>query len=144
MAKLWIVLALLCGAKSYGEPPPAVSFVTSSHRHVRALSPGDLRRIFLGQISRWDDGHRIVLLVRPSTTPEGRTFLRHVIHMSAIDYAQWWIGAIFRGDAAAAPRVMDSEEAMFKAVTANPDAIGYVRSFERSPSDVAVVPVITP
>ena len=63
---------------------------------------------------------------RPPETPEGRLFLDQLVRMSDIDYSQWWLGAVFRGRAAAAPRVMNSSEAMEKAVAANPDAIGFL------------------
>ena len=41
-------------------------------------------------------------------TPEGQLFLQQLIRMSDIDYAHFWIGAVFRGEASSAPRVIDS------------------------------------
>ena len=122
-----LAIAVLAAALMPGEPPrTSVPFIVSSKRATRDLSSAELRRIFLGQTSRWHDGHRIVLFVRPSSTPEGRVFLDRVVHMSDIDYSQWWIGAVFRGQAASVPRVIDAAEAMVKAVAANDDAIGFV------------------
>ena len=111
--------------------PQTIVFITSPKRAPLELSSAELRRIFLGQTSRWRDGHRIVLLVRPATTPEGRTFLDRIVQMPEIDYSQWWIGEVFRGEAAAPPRVIETPEKMIRAVAANPDAIGFL-----SPSDV--------
>ena len=141
MAMRAVVVALgligaLSGAVRAAPPvaassPPSIVFITSPKRSGLETSTADLRRIFLGEVSRWRNGHRMVLFVRPSNTPEGRAFLDRVVQMPDIDYSQWWIGAVFRGEAAAAPRVMETPEKMIRAVAANPDAIGFL-----SPGDV--------
>ena len=124
-----------------GEPPrTSASFIVSSKRATKNLSSAELRRIFLGQTSRWRDGHRVTLLVRPSNTPEGRLFLDRVVHMSDIDYSQWWIGAVFRGEAASLPRVIETSEGMVKAVASNEDAIGFIGSPPNS-ADVSVLTI---
>lgn len=123
-----LVAALLLPATQNTSPRASASFVVSPRRAVRSISSAELRRIFLGQTTRWSDGHRIIVLVRPSHTPEGHVFLQRLMHMSDIDYAQWWIGAIFRGEAAATPRVIESPEAMLRIVAENADAIGFVEA----------------
>ena len=118
---------LLTTAVGAAEPPPArITFLVSARNTMRDISAGDLRRIFLGEISRWANGHRIIVFVRSSETPEGRLFLDRLVRMSDIDYSQWWLGAVFRGRSANPPRVLPSDEAMVKAVAATPDAIGFV------------------
>jgi ABC-type phosphate transport system substrate-binding protein len=129
--------ALLAAASD--APRTRVSFIVSAKRPVKNVSSAELGRIFLGQTSRWPDGHRIVLYVRPSNTPEGRVFLDRVVHMADIDYSQWWIGAVFRGQAAAAPRVVETAEAMLKLVAADTDAIGFIAA--GAPADVVVLTV---
>jgi len=136
-----LALALLLATAVRAASPPPVAFIVSTRRDVQNLTTGDLRRIFLGQISRWRDGPRIVLFVRSAKTPEGRVFLDRLMHMSDIDYAQWWIGAIFRGDAAAAPRSIGSPDAMIKAVAANANAIGFIVATEDPPHDVNVIAI---
>jgi len=121
-----ILLLFVSTAKAAETIPPRVSFLVSAKNPTRDVSAGDLRRIFLGEISRWSNGHHIVLFVRAAETTEGHIFLDRLIRMSDIDYSQWWLGAVFRGRAAAAPRVMNSSEAMERAVAANPDAIGFL------------------
>lgn len=119
-------LVLASAADAAEQAPASVSFLVSARNGVRDLSAGDLRRIFLGEISRWPNGHRIIVFVRSSDTPEGRLFLDRLIRMSDIDYSQWWLGAVFRGRAANSPSVLASDEAMVKAVATTPDAIGFV------------------
>jgi ABC-type phosphate transport system substrate-binding protein len=137
------VLLLFASTAKSAEPlHPSVSFLVSAKNPIRDVSTGDLRRIFLGEISRWTNGHRIVLLVRPSDSPEGRLFLERLVRMSDIDYSQWWLGAVFRGRAAAAPRIVGSTDAMAKAVAANPDAIGlFLTTPAALESDLAVLTI---
>ena len=126
-------LLLLAASVRAAEPVhPSVSFLVCAKNPIRDISAGDLRRIFIGDISRWSNGHRIILFVRPAETPSGRTFLDRLVRMSDIDYSQWWLGAVFRGRAASAPRVIDTAEAMINTVAATPDAIGFVGTRDRA------------
>jgi hypothetical protein len=120
------ILVMLAASLQGEERAPAVSVLVCAKNPVHDVSAGDLRRIFLGDISRWRNGHRIVLFVRPMDTPEGRFFLDHVVRMSDIDYSQWWLGAVFRGRVANAPRVISNVDEMIRAIAATPDAIGFV------------------
>jgi ABC-type phosphate transport system substrate-binding protein len=135
---LTVAIVLLLAASSQGEEPVAasVSVLVSAKNPMRDISAGDLRRIFLGDISRWHNGHRIVLFVPPMDTAEGRLFLDHLVRMSDIDYSQWWLGAVFRGRVANAPRVIGSAEEMVRAIAATPDAIGFVAA---PPRDAGVI-----
>lgn len=128
-------------AATSGTPRTRVSFIVSARRAQRSVSSAELRRMFLGQTSRWSDGRRIIIYVRPSNTAEGRVFLDRLIRMSDIDYSQWWIGAVFRGEAAATPRVIDSPDAMIKAVAENADAIGFIATPNNVSGDVTVLAV---
>jgi ABC-type phosphate transport system substrate-binding protein len=119
-----LVLLLLPAAAP--QPRETLTFVVSPRSEVRDLSYAELRRLFLGQTSRWRDRHRVVVFLRSPASPEGRILLDRVVRMSDIDYSQHWIGAIFRGEAAAVPRIFESRQALLRAVAENPDAIGYV------------------
>jgi ABC-type phosphate transport system substrate-binding protein len=138
VCRLTVAILLLAASSSQGEEPIAanVAVLVSAKNPMRDISAGDLRRIFLGDISRWHNGHRIILFVRPMDTSEGRLFLDHLVRMSDIDYSQWWLGAVFRGRVANAPRVIGSIDEMVRAVAATPDAIGFAAA---PPADPGVV-----
>ena len=140
MARVLTSIVLLLATAA---PPPrqSVAFIVSAHGHTRDRSSADNRRIFLGQISRWEDGHRISLVRRPTATPEGQIFLQRLIRMSEIDYAHYWIGAVFRGEASSAPRVIDSRDLAIKVVAENGDAIGFILEGEALPESVVVITV---
>ncbi|MBV8545503.1 MAG: hypothetical protein JO088_12235 [Acidobacteria bacterium] len=136
--RLMVAIVFLLAASSHGEEPvtASVSVLVSAKNPMRDISAGDLRRIFLGDISRWHNGHRIVLFVRPMDTAEGRLFLDRLVRMSDIDYSQWWLGAVFRGRVANAPRVIGNVDEMIRAVAATPDGIGFVAA---PPLDTGVI-----
>jgi hypothetical protein len=67
--------------------------------------------------------------------------LDDLIRMTDIDYAQWWIGAVFRGDSGLVPRVVATPDEMLKLVAANRDAIGVLMSGDVRGADVTIVPV---
>jgi ABC-type phosphate transport system substrate-binding protein len=123
------VLLLLPAASSKRE---SVTFVVSSRSAVRDLSSAELRRIFLGRTTRWPGGRRIVVCLRPTDSPEGKILLDRVVRLSAIDYSQNWLGALFRGDVASAPRIYATREELLHAVERNDDAIGFVLNTGRS------------
>src|SRR5437763_14955281 len=125
MARVLTSIALLLAAAAAPQPRQSVAFIVSARGHAAPRSSAEVRRIFLGQVSRWEDGHRIALVIRPTATAEGQLFLQRLINMSEIDYAHFWIGAVFRGEASSAPRVIDSRDLAIKAVVENADAIGF-------------------
>jgi ABC-type phosphate transport system substrate-binding protein len=142
LAILVLVAAAAAVAAGPAEPSPrSVSFIVSAKNPIRNVSVGDLRRIFLGEISRWENGHRIVLFVRPAEAAEGRLFLDRLVRMSDIDYSQWWLGAVFRGRAAAAPRIISGSDLMVKAVASDADAIGFVATSPAVEGDVVVLAI---
>ncbi|HKO00964.1 MAG TPA: hypothetical protein VJ032_04685 [Thermoanaerobaculia bacterium] len=141
LAAVAIVIASAISIAAADAPRTRLAFIVSAKRPLHKLSSAELRRIFLGQTSRWSDGHRIILLVRPSNTAEGREFLDRVMRMSEIDYSQWWIGEVFRGRAAGAPRVIDTAEKMIRAVEANADAIGFIARSDDLPHDVNILTI---
>jgi ABC-type phosphate transport system substrate-binding protein len=117
--------------------------IVSTKRPLTDVSSADLRRIFLGQITRWRDGRRIQLLVRPAGSPEQRLLLSRVIRMSDIDFSQHWLGQVFRGEAASPPRTVDSADAMKQVVRTNADAIGLLLSSDLSIDDQRTIRALT-
>ncbi len=100
--------------------------IVSTRSAITTITTGDLRRTFLGGITRWPDGHRTLPVVLRSDTVAQKTFLRRVVQMTDIDYAQHWIGEVFQGRASAPPRVARSAVEALRFVAGHPDAIGII------------------
>lgn len=109
-------LVVLTTAVHAQTPRTRLAVVVSAASPITNISLGDLRRTYLGSITRWPDGHRIIPVVLRSETSEQRSLLRRIVQMTDIDYAQHWIGEVFRGRASAPPRV----------VASSPEAIRFV------------------
>lgn len=108
----------------------ALVFVVGASARPAAVSSADLRRMYLGQILRWPDGRRIFLTVRPSATAAGEAFFRRVAQMSEIDFSRLWMGALFRGEADAPPRVIGPIDELKRFLAKNTDALGFLLSSE--------------
>jgi ABC-type phosphate transport system substrate-binding protein len=100
--------------------------IVSPSQSVTNISSTDLRAIYLGQTTRWPTRRRILPVIITPRSIEGQTFVRRVIHMAEVDYAQYWIGIVFRGQAASAPLVASSTEEASRFVAAHAEAIGVV------------------
>lgn len=100
--------------------------IVSPTSSVTNISVGDLRRTYLGGITRWPSGHRIVAVVMGAETWAQRTFLKRIVQMTDIDYAQHWIGEVFRGRASRPPHVATSAADAIRFVAGHPQAIAII------------------
>jgi ABC-type phosphate transport system substrate-binding protein len=141
---LLLVVTILMTPAPYADVPKRGSllFITSKEQATASLSVAEVRNIYLGRTTRWPDGRRITVIVRPATTEAGRAFLRHVVRMSEIDFSQDWLGVVFRGHASSPPRVIGQAEAVRKLVAGNAGAIGVVLSSELTEEDEAHLQIL--
>jgi hypothetical protein len=110
----------------------ALVFVVSARQPTtKALSSAELRQIFAGRMTRWKGGRRILLAMRPPTTPAGRAFFEDVVRMSDIDFSRLWLGIIFRGEAISSPRVLESKDDVERFLARSPDGLSFLLSSEK-------------
>jgi hypothetical protein len=95
----------------------------------------------LGRVTRWPDGRRIVLAVRPASTAAGRVFFDRVVETPEIDYSRLWLGLLFRGEAESAPRVLADAAAVRRFVARTADALAFLLSSELDPRDPSTRPL---
>ena len=138
-AAVLIVIAASALRATTASPPVHLAVAVSASQSVSNLSSADLRRIYVGDMTRWPDGHRILPVMLPARSRESEAFLKHVVLMSPIDFAQQWIGVVFRGRASAPPRVMANANDALDFVAAHPDAIAIV-PYDVSPGAVRSTP----
>lgn len=118
---LWWLLASSGGDARAADDP--VVFVVSARSHIVEISSAQLQRVFMGRVTRWANGRRIALAVRPASSAVGHAFFERIVHMSDIDFSHMWLGIVFRGEAATAPRVVDSAEGVGLFLLRNPDGL---------------------
>lgn len=117
-----------------GRPGRSLVFIVNKVSQVDNLSPQDLRRVFLGERTKWPDGHKVTVVMQDQGTEGRDAFLRLVCHMNESDYTRYVLQAAFTGAVQGGPRVLSSAAGVVKFVSLVPGAIGYVYSAETNDS----------
>jgi ABC-type phosphate transport system substrate-binding protein len=104
-----------------------VDVVVNKTNGLGSLSREELRRIFMGEKSSWPGGKHITVLMLERGQPERQVILREVYKMNESDYTKYFLQAAFTGRVQAAPRDLSSAAEMKARLTANPNAIGYLK-----------------
>jgi len=108
------------------SPAYSASYVLIVNKNVSAnsLSRNDVRSIFLGEKSRWDDGKTVRFVVLEEGAVH-RAFLQDVVGKTTQQFLNYWRKKIFNGESLAPKSVVNAQEAV-RFVTTNAGAIGYV------------------
>ena len=116
-----------------------ITIVANPSIHISQISEAQLRDIFTGVRSRFDDGsHATPVLLKGG--PAHEVFLSKHIGDSADDFRTRWRKAMFTGQGSM-PREFPTEAALLQYVLATPGAIGYV-SHVPAGVQVKVLPIV--
>ena len=104
----------------------AGSYVLIANKSVAvdSLSRDDVRAIFLGEMTRLDDGKAIKFAVL-AEEPAQRLFMQEVVGKTTQQFVNYWRKKVFNGEALYPKTVMSSEEQV-RFVKTTSGAIGYV------------------
>ncbi|MEW6982191.1 phosphate ABC transporter substrate-binding protein [Colwelliaceae bacterium 6471] len=84
-----------------------------------------IKKIFLGKTKSFSNGRSAILLSASPKDPVTEEFNEKVIGKSSNQVNAYWSKMIFTGKGTP-PQEMSSTDAIISAISANPDAIGYV------------------
>jgi hypothetical protein len=123
-----LLLAYLSAAPALvtEQTPGALAFVVNKANPVDNLPFEDLRKIFLGERSRWPNGKKVTLVMQDEGKRERETVLRQLYHMTENDYSRYLLQATFTGSVQRGPKLLSTAEGVVKFVSFVPGAIGYV------------------
>jgi ABC-type phosphate transport system substrate-binding protein len=107
-----------------------LAIVVNRSTSIQALSMDQLRSIYLGEMSVWPDGKRVVPVAFGSGSPELRLLLKKICRMSEADYQRYYMQMSFEGKTVTQPRILGSSSAVHSFVLSNPGAIGMIRTNE--------------
>lgn len=107
---------------------------------IANLSLADLRKIFMGDRQFWTSNLRITLLVRSPVARERDVVLKTIYQMSDAQFRQYWIGKVFRAEAASGPKIVYSNEMAGDLVAGIPGSIAFVDAAQ-VPKNVKVIKV---
>ena len=116
------VLALLPARAIPGKND--IVLIVHKSNPMSNVSSAELRRIFLGDETRWSTNDRITILLLPPGSEERQRFLRAVLHMSDDDFVRHWISRVFQGEASSGPKTASSAASMARLVAGLPAAVG--------------------
>ncbi|HXB75721.1 MAG TPA: hypothetical protein VNY05_46240 [Candidatus Acidoferrales bacterium] len=125
--KIRLIASLHVGLLALAISAPApndVAVVVHPAVTVDDLTFGELRQIFLADKIFWSSKLRVTILI-----PAGRermVVLKTVYQMTEAQFRQFWISKLFRAEAVASPKIVDTDEMAIELVTAIPGAIAVV------------------
>jgi ABC-type phosphate transport system substrate-binding protein len=106
----------------------ALAIIVHPSNPVRALTSGELRRIFMIETQTWPNGRKITVVLREKGQPERSDAIRLICGVSEIEYERHVLFQTFRGSISLGPRSIQSASAMIRFIFNAPGAIGYVRA----------------
>ena len=123
--RLWAAAALLVlAAGPVAAARGRVALVVNQANPLSDLSSAEVRRIFLGDETRWPGNEKITILLLPSGSEERKALLKVLLKMSDDDFTRHWISRVFQGEATAGPKIAPSSASMVKLVSGLPSAVG--------------------
>jgi hypothetical protein len=121
-----LLTALLGAAAASTEQHVRLIVIVPATQTITGVTSADLRRIYLGDMTRWPDGRRIVpVMLRPGSI-DTDTLLKHFLRIAPIDFAQQWISAVFRGRVAAPPVTVATSDDAMRFVATHPESIAII------------------
>jgi len=123
-----IVRVAVASPRPRTDPRQVLAIIVNRSNPVENLSFAELRKIFLGERSRWPNGHRVVVTMMESGNSERETILREVYHMNENGYRDYFLKGTYTGDIPASPKTVSSPVILRKFVFNTPGAIGYLRA----------------
>ena len=121
-----LVPAAEASARPRIDSHQALAIIVNRSNPVENLSFEELRKTFLGERSRWPNGHRVVVTMMDSGNSERDTILRKVYDMNENGYRDYFFRGTYTGDISASPKTLSSPIILRKFVFNTPGAIGYL------------------
>ncbi|MBF0383215.1 MAG: substrate-binding domain-containing protein [Magnetococcales bacterium] len=91
-----------------------------------AVSQQEVKNIFLGKKTHWDDGSRIKIVVQKRGTAHDN-LLKNTIGMTSVSFRNYWRKRVFTGSSRP-PKTFKSDADVVAFVATKPGAIGYINS----------------
>jgi ABC-type phosphate transport system substrate-binding protein len=116
----------------------AIVVIVNNANPVDNLSLGELKKLFLGDRSRWDTGKAVAPVMLAPGAPERTAFLKIVCGMNDADLGKYFLQAAFTGKSATPPKEVGSAAAVKAFVAGSPGGIGFLKASDLSAGDTTV------
>jgi ABC-type phosphate transport system substrate-binding protein len=116
----------------------SIVVIVNNANPVDNVSLGELKKLFLGDRSRWDTGKAVAPVMLGPGAPERTLFLKVVCGMSDADLGKYFMQAAFTGKSVTPPKEVGSAGAVKSFVAASPGAIGFLKASDLPAGDTTV------
>ena len=149
MGILRAVTAVVVAAVFAGVPAPVRGLPAAPADVAVIVHPGvaetdlsltEIRTVLRGDRQFWSGNKRITLLIRAPAARERDVVLKTIYQMSEAQFRQYWIGKVFRQEAASGPKLVLSNEMAAQLVMSIPGSITFVDAAE-TPAGAKVLKV---
>ena len=107
---------------------------------INHLSRDQVSKIFLRQVTQWDNHLPVLPVDQTPESPVRRSFTKQVHQRTIASVQTWWQQQTFAGVAVAPPE-RSSDDAVLEYIRQYPNAIGYVRAGTPTGTDIKFVDV---
>jgi ABC-type phosphate transport system substrate-binding protein len=121
-------------APETGASAEPLVIVVNRSNPVDGITLAELRRVFLGNRSHWQNGLRITLVMREPGEPERDTLIREVCGMTEEQLKNHFLHGLFTGEILVSPKILSSPTGVKKFIFNVPGAIGYLRAGDVDPT----------
>jgi ABC-type phosphate transport system substrate-binding protein len=118
-------MILFCCTAGYAAD---IILITNKSNPVSSVSAADVKKIFLGKKTSWDDGSKVVAFTQKDdavTDP----FAKQYVKKSSQQFYMYWRKAVFTGKGTPLVEVNNSAE-MKKIIAAKAGTLGYILATE--------------
>ena len=138
IALIALALAALILHASEAAAKGRVAVIVHKSNALTDVTSAELRRILLGDQTRWPANDKITILLLPPGTDERKALLRILLKMSDDDFTRHWISRVFQGDATSGPKTASSPPSILRLVAGLPSALGIVDAEDVPVGDVGL------
>jgi ABC-type phosphate transport system substrate-binding protein len=98
--------------------------IANTSSAMASLSQNDVKKIFLGQKTYWENGQKIIIVIQKKGEVH-KQFLKKYLNKSTLNFRNFWRKKIFSGNSSL-PKTLNEDEDIVEYIANNSGAIGYI------------------
>jgi len=115
------ILILICASQVHGQ-----ALLVNSQVEETSLSPQDIKSIFLGTTSHWQNGQPISLCIDTSNKELFKAFIKNAMGKNVRSFKRLWSKRVFSGESSALPLLINNSERALKYLAEKQGAVCYI------------------
>jgi ABC-type phosphate transport system substrate-binding protein len=125
-----LIASFLTGSVIAQDKAGDLAIIVAKNSAIDSLTSEELHRIFFEEKTKDPDGHRFVIIMRETGSPENAAAMASIYKFDAGEYDTYFLRAVFAGRATGKPQQLNGSAAVRQFIASTPGAIGYARASE--------------